>query len=549
MMMNEKLKIAIVCFIVFVISLSIFCVSLFYTRFNFYQTELRVDGVNVKETLHYNPNKDYHTLFRNFESPVTVSESLNYYLSEYVQIRNVVCNNGRAYFREIQGLCYSFENEKVDLNPISCLGYTEANEYGCGFGYELGFKTGEDYSISAEYILHPSTIFDISGGYYVKFVAYSSNNHGYLVKNKNLNIEGDVKYKNRYFVNNDVIIYIPYNGDITNKRVEKLDDFKYDNSFYLYILILILPTLFSFLIWYYFGKENIDVDMPESLSYYPSERKAWEVAAFFSPPFNKIDKNFHSSMMLDFYHRKVIDIEVEKKFLGSKLWVKIIKRDKTSLDEVENKFLSILEDIEKNAKNFDEGYFDIIKTSKSFFYRTELAKKFSDFQKEIGKIGKNYVSNAGLNLFTFLLFAFVFLYFFVFGNLMPIWFTFIFIFANVAMLMLSFGGLFTKHKGEYYKEYVHWQSFKKYLEAAPSIKSGDYKAVKLWDKYMVYALALGISDRAIEQLRNKGLIDDKECAVSVGVVHFSGSFANSTGTGSGGGVGGGGVGGGGGGGR
>jgi hypothetical protein len=33
----------------------------------------------------------------------------------------------------------------------------------------------------------------------------------------------------------------------------------------------------------------------------------------FNPPFCALDKNFISSMLIDFYHKKIIDVRVERK--------------------------------------------------------------------------------------------------------------------------------------------------------------------------------------------------------------------------------------------
>jgi uncharacterized membrane protein len=74
--------------------------------------------------------------------------------------------------------------------------------------------------------------------------------------------------------------------------------------------------------------------------------------------------------------------------------------------------------------------------------------------------------------------------------------------------------------------------------------------VKLWDEYLVYSTALGVSKKVIEELKTKKIISERQYDAYSGINIASISFASSSGT-SGGhsGAGGGGVGGGGGGGR
>ena len=290
-----------------------------YNKFNFYKSQLEINGTQVKETLNYLTDQHYHTLFRNFQSTIT-SKNMNAINS--IIINSVDCEHGTPYFM-VNNYCY----EKPDFTTqLTCPAYTENNEYGCTFGDYYGFNQGQDYWISSDYTINPENLFNINGKYYVKFIAYGVNDHYPLTVGNNLNIIGDAVFKNIYPSNEYVIIYIPYNGDVSKYNIIDKPDFEYGSNTTSsltpasIVLLNYLKTIFMFLIpgilffcsWIFFGKELKEEDVPEELSQNPSDRTPWEVAAFFNPPFGRIDKNFFSTLLLDFFRRKIIDIQLMK---------------------------------------------------------------------------------------------------------------------------------------------------------------------------------------------------------------------------------------------
>jgi len=178
-------------------------------KFNFYRSELTINGFNVTETLHFRPGQEYHTLFRTFVDPAypQLPED-EQYRGNYEEIVSVECSNGNNYLRDYTGECIN------DSGVIPCKDYTEDNEYGCTFGQVYGFQKGQDYTITSDYIMHYQNLFLIRGNYYFKFVAYSPDNHnnldstnfvvnGNVVKNKKYNkLLGFIGFdnKNRYLV-------------------------------------------------------------------------------------------------------------------------------------------------------------------------------------------------------------------------------------------------------------------------------------------------------------------------------------------------------------
>lgn len=530
-----------------------------YNKFNFYKSQLVINGTDIKETLNFQTDQPYHSLFRTFQSTITTKD--NSYIKNSISVDSVKCQSGDPYFK-INNVCYQNPDFK---NPVSCPAYTENNEYGCTFGDYYGFDQGQDYQISSEFTLNPENLIEINGKYYVKFIAYGRDAHISLIMNNNLFISGNAVYTNSYPSDKYVIIYIPYTGDIIGYNIQKQTDFEYDTptnkkpNQLIFILLVIgimlahlLPAILFFLSWFFFGKELKEEDVPDQLSQNPTDRKAWEVAAFFNPPFGKIDKDFFSTMLLDFYRRKIIDLKLVKGFLKQDLMIKINDKSNKTLDNIEKQFLDILSTLKDlcSKKNMDGDYFNLNKSGNSYVAAFSLRMKYMDFQKALDKESKNYLENKGIIFFIISMIVLGFISF-------PLMIYGLFVLCILSIFIISIiastTSLLIRYKSDFYVEYQEWQSFKKWLKGSPAMRKTGSKGVILWDKYLVYATALGVSKQVLKELKKQGLIDDRSYNFYSGVYIASSSFATSSGGGGHGGgfggAGGGGVGGGGGGGR
>jgi len=542
--MKEKYLVIIFCLFLVVASVIAAYFSFYKSDFTFYESRLEFNGSHVSEALLYSPNNNYHTLYRSFLDESYISPGLG---KNSISILDVKCSDGNAYFYSSNYEFYTFDTGNAVLG--NAWEYTQGNEYGCGFGDYYGFLKGKKYQIEADYYLSAENVFQVNGKNYIKFVAYSPKEHLTLSIDKNLFVSGDVIYKNKYYPRDSVIIYIPFNENISNKKVVYLNDFEYDNSFLDYWISLIfgfIPAFILFTVWYFFGKEKFDVDVPSSLSVYPVKRKAWEVAAYFQPPFNTLGKNFISSVLLELSNRKVIDIKVEKRFLGQNCYIKILNK-KAKLDSTEKEFLEIISYALTlyTGKYSAEGYVNLAKIPIS--KRQSLSTKFIALGRSVEKESKKLFESKGSGIFFI---SNIVLSFFLFYIIDGYTFFLPIISIFIGFILMYSSCFFISYKGNYYKEYLEWQAFKKYLNAAPSLKLHGHRGVIVWGEYLTYASALGVSARVIRELKNEGLITQEQYSVYTNVGYFSSSAMSSGATGSShGGAGGGGVGGGGGGGR
>jgi uncharacterized membrane protein len=550
--MRERNLILILVIIFVIIGAFAFYYSSNYNKFNFYKSEVTVEGKTITEKLYFKTDKPYHTLYRNFADPIyALNQNPS---SNSIHILDVKCDEGQPYVRDIYSSCTQFQNTSLKMN---CPAYTENNEYGCTFGYTYGFKEDAEYWIESKYELNPENLFLIDGSTYIKFVAYSENNHIDLNR-ENFVVNGDATREGSYSPKENVILYIPYNNTPGSNIIKK-PSFEFDNGLPETILTFFMafsPALLIFFVWWFFGREHTYADIPPELSMYPTERKPWEVAAYFNPPFNVLDQNFFSAMLIDFYNRKIIDIQIKNKNVMVK-----VNETKEKLDKIEKDFLELISGFFKknpekkflgfkySESHIENGYLDLNAALGSFSNRAELTLSFKEMHKEVKNLGKKYVDTKGHTvLYTLFIIAYLFLHLqgFSFLNLTAA--ILMFLALITASIVSANSSLFVKFNEHYYREYQHWQAYKKFLSNSFSIKSHGHKGVIIWDKILVYGTALGVSKKVIKELKQGGIIDQHHYNIYNGLYLSSGSFSASTSSGHGG-AGGGGVGGGGGGGR
>ncbi len=546
--MKERTAVAIITLIFLASGIAAAYLSLSSAPFNFYKSEISVNNNLVSEKLYFSPDIDYHTLFRSFKSYIA---NPNQQIPNSISIEELACSAGAPYYRTVSK-CY---NESL-LEFKTCFANTEQNEYGCSFGSNIGFYQGNIYWISSKYTLNPENLFRIKGTDYIKFIAYGEDLHKTLRTGSNLIISGGAITDKKYFPDEQVIIYLPYEGDSSKFNVINKEDFEFDTKTLKHLFqffLFSMPGIIFFLAWYFFGRENSEENVPERLSMYPNNRKAWQVSSFFNPPFKALNKNLLSTLLTDFYRKKIIDTRIEDK----EVYVKINPNNKEDFDDVEKRFMDILKVFEQNSET-KQGYFLLDSSKVKYTEKMNLARKYSHLSKHIEKLRREFLSKKGTYLFGIALFLlFPILAAVKISILLPR--IFIIIIAALGFALNAFTSLLQKFKGNYYSEYQKWQSFKRFLKDSPSMKLHGHKGTIIWGEFLVYATSLGVADKVLKEMKNQRIITENQYNnyyIISSPTHLSsytggfGSSAGSGGMGGGfGGAGGGGVGGGGGGGR
>jgi hypothetical protein len=515
------------------------------TVFNFHSSNLTLNGMAVVETLHFTPDGPYHTLFRSFASEIAGSGN------NTVSIQSVSCSAGTPYYNAHDGTCLAFQNNQT---TAECLPNTENNEYGCTFGDIRGFNEGIDYSVGATYILNPANLFLINGTHYIKFVAYSANDHPYLKLGENFFVNGGTA-ADEYGPNQDVVIYVPYSGSIQGFNIITQNDFGFGYgktmTQMINFFIFLIPLIILIVIWAYFGKDKKEPPVPSQLSDLPNERKPWEVSAYFNPPFIGVSRTFYSTLMLDFYRRKMIDVKIvtSKGILKHDATYVQLGKDPENLDDVESEFFQLLKDAKETAaaKDCDGDYFDINKVIGSFSMRASLVAHLRTLSVSISKERNKFISLKGYAIFSAVTVVLM-----LTGALtddIPLFIS-SFILLIISVIVTTRIPLMVKYNEDFYEEYLQWGAFKNGLSHLVSVKDAKADAVVLWEEYLVYATALGVADKVLKQFQELGMVDAERLNNYHGVYVFSNSFTGAVSSAIGGhGGGGGGIGGGGGGAR
>lgn len=549
--MKERSQIILLVIVLLMICATPAYLMVYMKQFTFYKAELSIDGNVIEEKLYYNPNKPYHTLYRNFETPIIPEDNLNN--PSRIKVLQVICSQGTPYYEDNSGQQYIMTPYHEGL-----LTYTENNEYGCGFGDALGFAKGGEYVIGARYELYPDTLIEYEGKHYIKFVAYGASTHPTL-NSETFKVTGYSSYSKYLFPSSRSIIYIPYEpSDISDYKILHESKMHSGNNYLKlisYILMMMLPAILCIFAWRRYGVENVTGDYPEELSQYPRERKAWEVAAYFNPPFGQIGTTLIPAVMMDFYNRKIIDIKDKDK----ETYIKILEDDQglQGLDELESKVMNFLKKASRYSSD-KEGYFNIEKAGENSVGSTgeeRLYTSYASIGDTVSSKGKEYINSKGIAMLFIGMMILIFVSAVTVGHYMAIAYVLCVIIIIIITLKTA---LFQKFNKEYYLEYQQWQGFKNYLSHLDSMPRTSYKGVVMWEKYLIYATSLGIGKKVLEALKKMKAIDEKQyksysmisSSSFISSINSGGAGSRSgSGGGSFGGGGGGGIGGGGGGGR
>lgn len=237
-----------------------------------------------------------------------------------------------------------------------------------------------------------------------------------------------------------------------------------------------------------------------------------------------------SATILDLAYKRIISLQIKDK----KIYIKILK-EPDNLNEDELAIYKLLK--LSNEKN--EEYFEICKlkdfAKKEYIKYNELIEKMVNearesiyIQKLVDKANKKKYfkcQNAKtiypiiIWIIQFIIIAFLIgfipgfekIYMSIFGVayksqfiihtilILPVIITFVMqlkikTFAQPKIAVLTQSGAEEKEK---------WKALKRYLEEYSLIKEKDVFSIAIWEKYLIYATAFGIADKAIEQMKSK----------------------------------------------
>ena len=157
----------------------------------------------------------------------------------------------------------------------------------------------------------------------------------------------------------------------------------------------------------------------------------------------------------------MIDVAGEKKELTTKRLKKYLEKNSFKITSIEGKIKEAIQESEESMKNINNGN-----------------QKVYTFYSTVSII-------------------FAFFTFFTFALYIPLALAFL-VNAIIALIITLQTDKLTQ-KGIDEKE--QWKAFKKYMEDFSLLKDKEVPALEIWEKYLVYATAFGISKKVMKQLK------------------------------------------------
>lgn len=244
-------------------------------------------------------------------------------------------------------------------------------------------------------------------------------------------------------------------------------------------------------------KPTTELDYYRDLPY-EDATPAEALFALYEGKLNSFESTF-SATILDLCLKKYIALEAEKEEITQSDIIKItiLDREDTELKKDEKLILDFLKEVSKDKKELTTS--DITLYLKSNISKVnQLIVELEKIEKGVGEDKKIYIrendkkaTKYKTNGVIYIFFALVLIY------IVPLAII-LFINGIVLEIIASKINIFTQ-KGIDEKE--QWKAFKKYMEEFSLLKEKKFPSLVVWEKYLIFATAFGISEKVLKQLK------------------------------------------------
>lgn len=519
------------------------------------------DGsLHVKETIHYSFSGTYNGIYRDIPLNGTqelqnVNVSTQGAYSRFVETNNTNYHRITVYLYSDPQKTSSITDKEVDIvieydmthvikfyNDIAELQYKLVGEQ---WSVDIGTVNANIHLKSndgVQYWLNPP--------YYNESSAWLGNTLQLTSKT----IPSGNYYEVRMVIPKNQFAANPTNGIIINQnglsQIEQIqndyrNELNFKTLFYSVLtVLLLLACLIPFLIYYRFGREpKIDYSAEYERDI-PTDDPPAVVNAICGPGFSKKigepDMDGFKATIMDLINGKYLlfnkqESENDGFGFSEGMSLKInSEMDLTSLKDFEKEVIYFLRGYEENgeisldyisedlqdktsAKSFKNTYNTWRDDIKDHYVNDEVLKNI------FNKKGDNYLKIFGVGA----IIVAVVVFFFTLSDPLPAasW-------AFVASILLGIVALLSfimpqKIAGQwttYGEEYdAKWHNFKKYIQDFSLIKEYPPESVAIWNKYLVYATALGVAD-AVRKAMEQYLPEDQLKDSNIYMFHYYGGY-------------------------
>lgn len=523
---------------------------------------LQDDGtLHVKETIHYSFTGTYNGINRNI--PVTGNQ----------QLQNIKVSTQGAYStfnlidegntKQIKVYLYSDPQKTA---PISDRNVSVTIEYDFTHTIkfyndiaELQYKlVGEGWSVDIgqlNAVIHFKSSDGIKYWLNPPYFAQNSSWNGNDLQVISENIPSGDFFELRAVIPKNQFAANPVNGIIINQnglsQIEAIQN-NYQNQinfqtnlYSILAVLLILACFLPLIIYLKFGREPKIDYQAEYERDIPTDDPPAIVNAICGPGFSKKigipDMDGFKATIMDLINRKYLLLKNEpsgKEELGlsGSIFLSVNQnRDLSTLHEFESDVLNFLQEYEENGFiSMDDISASLSDSSDALAFRDtynnwkeNIKNKFLDsgeMRKIFIKKGDTYLKIFGI---TGLIAAVVTFFVTIFDPIPTAGLALIssIILGPVSIISLFLpervGGQWTTYGEEYDAK---WHNFKKYIQDFSLIKEYPPESVKIWNKYLVYATALGAAD-AVRKAMELYLPKDQLDSSDIYLFHYYGGYA------------------------
>ncbi len=277
----------------------------------------------------------------------------------------------------------------------------------------------------------------------------------------------------------------------------------------LLILLTCTPLILLGLIYIIFGKEQ-PVVVPDELSFVPNpSRPLWMVSAVFSDGVqgNNMTKatKLTQALLFKMADKKIAKFKEKLVRFDDKKLADFMLSDDPDHEDI-HKLIALIKNCFKKEK---DGWYNLAEIAPN--KEDVLARGIEELlsSSRMNRAWAQCMDTTGEKLahFVLVLSAFVYL-------------LFLRVFLFIPALCLFFGtfafaigtlrtGLFARWKKNYFKEFLHWQAFKRFLQDSAALEKYGVQDINMWRDWLIYGAALGVGgavSKTFQQLVEKGAI-------------------------------------------
>lgn len=316
----------------------------------------------------------------------------------------------------------------------------------------------------------------------------------------------------------------PSNGTIINqkalpiierKQKEYQEDLAFKNTLYSFIgALLIIASFTPILIYLKYGREpKIDYSAEYEREIPSNDPPALVNAIYTSKVLKNIgepDMNGFKATIMDLIDRNYLKVETKTEGKDKKTFLKINK-DLKGLEDFEMDVIRFLRRFRKNNLIALDEIPKKLSDRETALEFQEIYESWKDHLKKRfinNKIDEIFINKGAkyMKIFsiTGVILAIIVAYFTISDPLpfarLPFYASIILAASSITSILLpeDIPGHWTVQGKEYVEK---WKNFKKYLKDFSLIKEHPPESVKIWNKYLVYATALGIADKVIKAMK------------------------------------------------